>query len=384
MKEKLLKEFEEWLNSKVKKNTANSYKSEIRRLDSESADLGLPGISKWHAHGYDRVIRHLKQNKAWYDGNKKRHHSSSAAVRQFFQFLANERLEKKTDYLEPYLLDTFLSRVSINEILVALKTKKNIILQGPPGTGKTFIAKRLSYAQMNEAAEDRVEVVQFHQSYGYEDFIQGFRPKESGGFQRKDGVFFRFCDKARSDSSHDYFFLIDEINRGNLSKIFGELMMLIEADKRGTKYQLQLTYSNQGEHFFIPENVHIIGTMNTADRSLAMVDYALRRRFAFFHMSPQFNVKFESYLRVECGISASMIKRIVAKVTALNKIISNDKNLGDGFEIGHSYFCTDVPEGRDEVLWYNHIVDHEIGPQLKEYWFDEKKRALDQIELLKA
>ncbi len=384
MKEKLLKEFEEWLHSEVKKSTANSYKSEIRRLDSESKVLGLPEISKWHALGYDHVIRHLKQNQAWYDGNKKRHHSSSAAVRQFFQFLPNTRSAEKTDYSESYLLDTFLSRVSIKEILLALKTKKNIILQGPPGTGKTFIAKRLSYARMKEAAEDRVEVVQFHQSYSYEDFIQGFRPKESGGFERKDGVFFRFCEKARRDSRHDYFFLIDEINRGNLSKIFGELMMLIEADKRGAKHQLQLTYSNQGEHFFIPENVHIIGTMNTADRSLAMVDYALRRRFAFFYMPPQFNAKFEDYLQAEHRISASMIKRIVAKVTALNKIISDDNNLGDGFEIGHSYFCTDVPKGGDEVLWYNHIVDHEIGPQLQEYWFDDKKRALDQIELLKA
>ena len=178
--------------------------------------------------------------------------------------------------------------------------------------------------------------------------------------------------------------MIDEINRGNLSKIFGELMMLIEADKRGVSNHVQLTYSKEGEHFSIPENVHIIGTMNTADRSLAMVDYALRRRFAFFHMPPQFNDKFEAYLQEEHSISASMVKRIVAKVTALNETIEGDDNLGDGFEIGHSYFCTDVPKGSDEETWYAHIVDHEIGPQLLEYWFDDKKQAVDQIKLLNA
>lgn len=280
--------------------------------------------------------------------------------------------------------DCFLQESDVTPILTGLSAKKNIILQGPPGTGKTYIAKRLAYALMEEEAKDRVEVVQFHQSYSYEDFIQGFRPKEGGGFERRDGVFFRFCDKARRDPGRDYFFLIDEINRGNLSKIFGELMMLIEADKRGESNRVQLTYSKEGEHFSIPENVHIIGTMNTADRSLAMVDYALRRRFAFFHMPPQFNDKFEAYLQEEHSISASMVKRIVAKVTALNETIEGDDNLGDGFEIGHSYFCTDVPKGSDEETWYAHIVDHEIGPQLLEYWFDDKKKAEAQIELLKA
>jgi 5-methylcytosine-specific restriction endonuclease McrBC GTP-binding regulatory subunit McrB len=286
--------------------------------------------------------------------------------------------------LQDLLSQSFLKDEHVTPILTGLAAKKNIILQGPPGTGKTYIAKRLAYALMEEEAKDRVEVVQFHQSYSYEDFIQGFRPKEGGGFERRDGVFFRFCNKAGRDPGRDYFFLIDEINRGNLSKIFGELMMLIEADKRGESKRVQLTYSKEGEHFSIPENVHIIGTMNTADRSLAMVDYALRRRFAFFHMPPQFNDKFEAYLQEEHSISASMVKRIVAKVTALNTTISGDDNLGDGFEIGHSYFCTDVPKGSDEETWYAHIVDYEIGPQLLEYWFDDKNKAQAQIDLLKA
>ena len=282
------------------------------------------------------------------------------------------------------LEESFLEAKDVTPILTGLAAKKNIILQGPPGTGKTYIAKRLAYALMEEEAKDRVEVVQFHQSYSYEDFIQGFRPKEGGGFERRDGVFFRFCEKAGRDPGRDYFFLIDEINRGNLSKIFGELMMLIEADKRGESNRVQLTYSKEGEHFSIPENVHIIGTMNTADRSLAMVDYALRRRFAFFHMPPQFNDKFEAYLQEEHSISASMVKRIVSKLTALNNTIEGDNNLGDGFEIGHSYFCTKVPKGSDEETWYAHIVDHEIGPQLLEYWFDDKANAEAQIKLLKA
>lgn len=286
--------------------------------------------------------------------------------------------------LQDLLSQSFLKDEYVSPILTGLVVKKNIILQGPPGTGKTYIAKRLAYALMEEEAKDRVEVVQFHQSYSYEDFIQGFRPKEGGGFERRDGVFFRFCDKARRDPGRDYYFLIDEINRGNLSKIFGELMMLIEADKRGESNRVQLTYSKEGEHFSIPENVHIIGTMNTADRSLAMVDYALRRRFAFFHMPPQFNDKFETYLQEEHNISEEMVKRIVSRVKALNTTITQDKNLGDGFEIGHSYFCTDVPKGSDEETWYTHIVDHEIGPQLLEYWFDDKLKAQAAITGLKA
>ena len=285
--------------------------------------------------------------------------------------------------LSDMLSEVFMSASRANELLDVLRRKKNIILQGPPGTGKTFIAKRLAYSCMKAKAGDRVEMVQFHQSYSYEDFIQGFRPKENGGFERRDGVFFRFCERARLAPDKSFFFVIDEINRGNLSKIFGELMMLVEADKRGDKHRVQLTYSMEGEHFSIPENVHIIGTMNTADRSLAMVDYALRRRFAFFQMPPQFNDKFEARLLENGNISEELAKRIVDKVTALNKAIVDDQNLGPGFEIGHSYFCTDTPENGGEEAWYANIVDHEIGPQLQEYWFDDKSKAEAQIDLLK-
>ena len=289
-----------------------------------------------------------------------------------------------------FLADSFFDETSLQAMLTALRVKKNIILQGPPGTGKTFLAKRLAHALMGAAHSDRITTVQFHQSYSYEDFIQGFRPSEDKGFERRDGVFYRFCARARQDPEHDYFFVIDEINRGNLSKIFGELMMLIEADKRGPDHAVELTYSEAGEQFWIPENVHVIGTMNTADRSLALVDYALRRRFAFFDVQPQFTVrstgapnpKLRSHLHVERGISEAWVDQILTRMAALNEAIRRDPSLGEGFEIGHSYFCH-TPDGQEQQ-WYRHIIDHEVGPQLREFWFDNKAEAEAQIQKLLA
>src|SRR5699024_7318145 len=152
----------------------------------------------------------------------------------------------------------------------------------------TYAAKRLAYSVIGEQDRSRVQIVQFHQSYSYEDFLMGYRPRESGGFTLTEGPFYRFCEDARADDpTPPYFFIIDEINRGNISKIFGELLMLIESDKRGT--ELRLLYKH--ESFSVPPNVHIIGMMNTADRSLAVLDYALRRRFGFFEMAPGFRTE---------------------------------------------------------------------------------------------
>jgi len=278
---------------------------------------------------------------------------------------------------EPYTSDDFLQDVYMDEdryntLKSLLLTKKNVILQGAPGVGKTFAAKRLAFSIMGEKDNNRVKMVQFHQSYSYEDFIMGFRPTETG-FELKKGVFYEFCRKAAEDD-RPYFFIIDEINRGNLSKIFGELFMLIESDKRGV--ELQLLYAD--EQFSIPSNVHIIGMMNTADRSLAMLDYALRRRFAFFEITPAFaSSGFRAY---RTKINNPKFDRLIATVEQLNEVIANDDSLGEGFCIGHSYFCTKATIN-DE--WMKSVVEYELIPLLKEYWFDEATKVKDWSRTLR-
>ena len=276
--------------------------------------------------------------------------------------------EEEVSY-EPYTADDFLSDVYMEEeryntLKALLLTKKNVILQGAPGVGKTFAAKRLAFSVMGEKDNNRVKMVQFHQSYSYEDFIMGFRPTETG-FKLKKGVFYEFCRKAAEDD-RPYFFIIDEINRGNLSKIFGELFMLIESDKRGV--ELQLLYAD--EQFSIPSNVHIIGMMNTADRSLAMLDYALRRRFAFFDIPPAFaSSGFTAY---KARVNNPKFDRLINAVEQLNEVIADDDSLGEGFRIGHSYFCTKATIN-DE--WMRSVVEYELIPLLREYWFDEAERV---------
>jgi 5-methylcytosine-specific restriction protein B len=279
------------------------------------------------------------------------------------------------------LAEIFLSEPKLNDILSLLKYKKNMILQGPPGTGKTFIARRLAYLALGVKDPSKIEMIQFHQSYSYEDFIQGYRPSGDGGFQLQNGVFYDFCLKAQRDPDHKYFFIIDEINRGNLSKIFGELMMLIEHDKRGKEFGIKLTYSRpEGERFFIPENIYIIGTMNTADRSLAIVDYALRRRFVFIDIRPAFNdPRFEMQLRFY-GVSDDLILKIRSRIEELNAIISGDNNLGMWFTVGHSYFCS--PSSKPDEKWYQQVILNEIGPLLREYWFDDINKAEENIKKL--
>lgn len=305
----------------------------------------------------------VKKTQALFDGD-----SSDTAVR-------DEDEEERT--YDPYTADDFLHDVFMDEdrynILKALLlTKKNVILQGAPGVGKTFAAKRLAYSIMGEKDTNRVKMVQFHQSYSYEDFIMGFRPTETG-FELKKGVFYEFCRKA-SEDDRPYFFIIDEINRGNLSKIFGELFMLIESDKRGV--ELQLLYAD--EQFSIPSNVYIIGMMNTADRSLAMLDYALRRRFAFFEMTPAFNSSgFRAY---RAKINNPKFDRLIATVEQLNDVIANDDSLGEGFCIGHSYFCTNATVTDD---WMKSVVEFELIPLLKEYWFDEAAKVKDWSRTLR-
>lgn len=271
---------------------------------------------------------------------------------------------------EEFLEEVFMEESQYENIINLLKYKKNIILQGPPGVGKTFVAKRIAYSIMGEKDDSRIEMVQFHQSYTYEDFIMGYRPNEEG-FKLEYGVFYQFCKRALNDPHRPYFFIIDEINRGNLSKIFGELMMLIESDKRGREYAIPLTYSRN--KFYIPENLYIIGTMNTADRSLAMLDYALRRRFCFIDIEPAFNnLNFRGYLETKSG---ELSKTIIDKITSLNKTIENDLSLGRGFCIGHSYFCIGKDTMTDED--YRNIIQYEIIPLLSEYWFDDYDKVME-------
>ncbi|WP_407314238.1 AAA family ATPase [Desulfosporosinus sp. SB140] len=265
---------------------------------------------------------------------------------------------------EDFLSEVFMTEERYNTLKNLLIKKKNIILQGAPGVGKTYAAERLAYSIMGEKDTSRVMVIQFHQSYSYEDFIMGYRPTESG-FSLTKGPFYDFCKEAEPDD-REYFFIIDEINRGNLSRIFGELLMLIENDKRGK--ELRLLYSD--EQFSVPENVYIIGMMNTADRSLAMIDYALRRRFAFFEIEPAFgSVVFKRY---QATVANKNLDSLVGIVDAMNRVIASDASLGSGFCVGHSYFCTvDVIN----EAWLSDLVEYELIPLIKEYWFDEPSKV---------
>lgn len=277
----------------------------------------------------------------------------------------------QTTSLPKYTKEDFLSKVYMTEerydVLVALlRNKMNVILQGAPGVGKTFTARKLAYSMMGEVDESRIELVQFHQNYSYEDFIMGYRP-DGADFKLKDGIFYRFCQTAANNPDKDYFFIIDEINRGNMSKIFGELLMLIEKDYRGTK----ATLAYNGMSFSVPTNLYIIGMMNTADRSLAMIDYALRRRFSFFEMEPGFNS--DGFTAYQSGFANETFNALIGQIKLLNKEITDDKSLGRGFQIGHSYFC-----GRDNdgctIDWMRSVVEFDILPMLSEYWFDEPKK----------
>ena len=266
----------------------------------------------------------------------------------------------KSDFLD----EVYMTEKRYENLVAVLRNKKNIILQGAPGVGKTFAARRLAWSMMGEKDDSRIEFVQFHQNYSYEDFMMGYKPVEDG-FELKYGIFYRFCQKAANQPKKEFFFIIDEINRGNMSKIFGELLMLIEKDYRGTK----ATLAYNGLSFSVPKNLYIIGMMNTADRSLAMIDYALRRRFSFFEVEPGFDS--EGFIHYQNGLNNETLNELVNKVKDLNREISLDKSLGKGFCIGHSYFC-----GRDVCTeeWLHSIVDYDILPMLSEYWFDDANK----------
>ena len=292
--------------------------------------------------------------------------------------LGDDVEEPEMDYpsydAEMFLEEVYMEESDYEKLTALVRNKKNVILQGAPGVGKTFVAKRLAYSMIGVKDPNRVAMVQFHQSYSYEDFIMGFRPSENG-FELRRGIFYNFCKTAEIDSDNDYFFIIDEINRGNMSKIFGELFMLIENDKRGI--ELQLLYSD--ERFAVPKNVYIIGLMNTADRSLAMLDYALRRRFAFYDMKPGFQT--EGFRLYQKNLESDKFDKLIGMISQLNEVIAADESLGEGFCIGHSFVCN-LRKEPDQAL--TRIVEYELIPLLKEYWFDEPVKVKNWADSLRS
>lgn len=327
---------------------------------------------------------YIKQDATYQDVNTKLHGFLNTGLFWYERYLTMIT-DDRTKY-DPYSEENFLNECFIDDsryqtLKQLLKFKKNIIIQGAPGVGKTFLAKRLAYSIIGCKNENQIEIVQFHQNYSYEDFIMGYKPCDNG-FELHEGIFYKFCRKAEQKKDKSFFFIIDEINRGNLSKIFGELLMLIEKDKGNEKVKL----AYRDEYFSVPDNVYIIGMMNTADRSLALIDYALRRRFSFFSIDPAFgNKKFTEYLEKLVN-DPKIVRAINDRFQKLNLKIADEKTsgLGEGFCIGHSYFCTTPTEGQSPIEWYMNIIKFEIIPLLEEYWWDDKELVDDCVKELVA
>lgn len=290
----------------------------------------------------------------------------------------------------PYTVDDiieegcFLEKERLLGMLGRLQGKKNMILQGPPGTGKTWLAKRLAFALIGKQDKSKIRSVQFHPSFSYEDFIRGWRPSGDGKLTLVDGLFMEMIAQARKDPAAKYVMVIEEINRGNPGQIFGEILTLLEADKRAEKYALELSYRSQtGERIYIPENLYVIGTMNIADRSLAIVDFALRRRFAFIDLEPVFGKPWKDWILKHNDISPETIDEIERRINDLNSEIGKDTHLGKQFRIGHSYLIPPAGITDNNIRdWFHQIVDTEIVPLLNEYWFDDPEKSEKEKEKL--
>ena len=273
----------------------------------------------------------------------------------------------------------FLDRAEIDRLLDRLRVKKNVILQGPPGTGKTWLAKRLAFALMGQKDESKVRAVQFHPNLSYEDFVRGWRPTGEGKLSLVDGVFMEAIKAASKDSSSRFVVVIEEINRGNPAQIFGELLTLLEAGKRTPSEGLELCYPDadgKRRPVHIPENLFVIGTMNIADRSLALVDLALRRRFAFVDLEPRLGATWRDWVVKQCAVDATLVADIERRIGELNEQIAADARLGKQFRIGHSYVTPAYPlEAGETRKWFQQVVETEIGPLLEEYWFDAPGEA---------
>lgn len=283
----------------------------------------------------------------------------------------------------------FLEASHIRSLLERLRDKKNLILQGPPGTGKTWLGRRLAYALVGRKDARRVRAVQFHPNLSYEDFVRGYRPSGEGRLVLVDGVFMQLVRAARARPKSNFVLVIEEINRGHPAQIFGELLTLLEADKRNAAEALELSYadpeddSNPPVH--VPPNLYVVGTMNLADRSLALVDFALRRRFAFADLEPQLGERWIEWIVDERGVDRELAHDIRRRIQKLNAAIEEDESLGKQFRLGHSYVTPSAPLDGSTRTWFEQVARSEIGPQLDEYWFDSPKTAQEQLkELLKG
>ena len=344
---------------------------------------------KWYFGSWRDTIQEIKRDKSWkeadlldfiFEGKEQDYNKflndKTDEESELSDKIGQEVMELDKNNINPYTKQNFLNEVFMKEtdydkLVALLKHKKNIILQGAPGVGKTFTAKRLAYSLIGAEDDSRIEMVQFHQNYSYEDFVMGYRPSENG-FELRSGVFYDFCETARNDINNEYYFIIDEINRANLSSVFGELLMLVENDYRDK--HVNLVYKKD-ELFSVPHNVYIIGMMNTADRSIAMIDYALRRRFSFFTMKPGFESN--GFMVWQHKVSNDVFDTLIEKIKKLNADIAADGSLGEGFCIGHSYFVYDeknIPANGVEA-WLRNVVYYDICPMLDEYWFDDKQKS---------
>jgi len=288
--------------------------------------------------------------------------------------------------LTPYGIDDiladgcFLPPSELERMLRRLRDKKNLILQGPPGTGKTWLAKRLGMALVGHLVQEpQLRSVQFHPNLSYEDFVRGWRPTANGGLALHEGVFMQMVKGALEHPRQTHVLVIEEINRGNPAQIFGELLTLLEAGKRTPRDAMQLCYPDpDGVHrpVHVPGNLYVIGTMNIADRSLALVDMAFRRRFAFVDLEPSLGTAWREWVVTRIQLEASAADTIQQRLEQLNSTIAADSRLGKAFRIGHSYVTPSQSlAGRSSRDWFAEVVATELRPLLHEYWFDAPEVA---------
>ncbi len=334
-----------------------------------------------HADEMDRLSARLRPGEAAESEESSARIEGNEKTKGHEELAAEDPQPSGAYSVEDALEGLFMEGQQFRSTLKLLLAKKNLILQGPTGVGKTLVSRRLAYALMGEKAPDRLQMIQFHPAYSYEDFVQGLRPAGRSGFRMMSGTFPEFCERAQHNPGARYVFVIDEINRADLSRVFGEVMTLIEPDKRGPEWGIPLASSeNRQERFYVPENVYLIGSMNTADRALALVDFGLRRRFAFVDLEPRFDSEqFRAYLTGR-GAQPSWVEAIIARMSSLNAQIEAD--LGANYRVGHSFLCDLPATGAPDWGWYRQAVTSGIAHLLHEYYHDRPEHAAQLLAAL--